>query len=139
MPKRVSASNAVGHAIEYTCAIYGVPCFRMQSRAFTVIGAGGRSRPMFMGEWKDENGTVRRKGMADYLLTPRIRIEFPTVKFFFAPTVALWVECKSGTGELSADQILFRDYVLKSGAYYIEAHDSADAVVEWFKDHGVTR
>jgi hypothetical protein len=42
MPSKASiAGNSVVAAVEEACAIYGVRCYRMQSRAVTVVGAGG--------------------------------------------------------------------------------------------------
>jgi hypothetical protein len=133
---KISASNAVLQAIETACAIYGVRCYRMNSRAIQVIGAGGRERPMFFGQWRDQSGIQHKRGMADLLLTPRIRLQTSPPTRVCVP---LWVECKSGTGELRADQILFRDDVIDSGAFYIEAHDSADAVIQWFNEQGVSK
>jgi hypothetical protein len=135
---KVSASNAVVSAIESAAAIYGVRSYRMNSRTFMVPGAGGRERPMFMGQWKDENGETHRQGMADLLLTPRIPVVTATVGRVLM-SVPLWVECKSGSGKLEPEQKLFRDDVTKAGAFYIEAHDSAQAVIDWFTIFGVSR
>jgi hypothetical protein len=141
--RNISASNAVVNAVEGAAAIYGVRSYRMQSRAFYVPGEGGRTRPMFMGAWKDRFGTIHRKGMADILLTPHVKVAFtsPDGENFTAVyrTIPLWVECKFGTGKLEREQILFRDDVVEAGAHYIEAHDSADAVVAWFEANGVKR
>lgn len=142
---RTSASNAVVSSVENAAAIYGVRCYRMQSRTVQVKGAGGRERPMFMGAWKDALGVPHYKGMADVLLTPKIKVLTRSIRNgllteeSFVYAVALWVECKSGTGELRKEQVEFRNDVLAAGAFYIEAHDSADAVIEWFKQMGVAR
>jgi hypothetical protein len=146
MAKTISASNAVVNAVEAAASLYGVRCYRMNSRTFTVAGAGGRDRPMFMGQWRDEFGTLYRKGMADLLLTPRIIINQPPSLIHvpmntpagaqskpFAACVPLWVECKSGSGVLTVEQRAFREDVRKAGAFYIEAHDSADEVIVWFE------
>ena len=152
MAKKVNAANAVVSSIEEAAAIYGVRCYRMQSRVFNVVGAGGRQRPMFVGGWRDKCGTHFESGMADLLLTPRILVEKPT-HLVHIPintpgganiqpitcSVPLWVECKSGSGVLSKEQKLFRDDVLDAGAFYIEAHDGPDAVIEWFETYGVKR
>jgi hypothetical protein len=136
----ISASNAVLQSIETACAIYGVRSYRMNTRAMSVVGVGGKERPMFFGSWKDANGELHRKGMADLFLTPKIPlkklVETDSGLRFCVP---LWVECKSGSGKLTEDQKLFRADVIEAGAFYIEAHDSADAVVEWFRQYGVTR
>lgn len=51
----------------------------------------------------------------------------------------LWIECKSGRGELTEDQQAFKEYVECNGMYFLECHDSANALIEWLKSHGVTR
>lgn len=141
MPSKASvAGNSVVAAVEEACAIYGVRCYRMQSRAVTVVGAGGRLRPMFMGQWHDSNGVLHRAGMADLLLTPAINLN--DYSSDLAPqlvAMALWVECKSGSGRLSAEQEMFRDDVTEAGAFYIECRDSADSVIRWFEAYDVRR
>lgn len=154
MAKAISASNAVMNAIEQTAAIYGVRSYRMQSRMFRVPGKGGVERPMFIGQWKDDLGVAHFKGMADMLLTPRITlygitreqypitfagkaVDVPVKQYQIA--VALWVECKSGGATLKKEQCDFRDDVLKAGAFWLQARDSADVVIEWFQQHGVSR
>ena len=73
MTKASAAANGLMLAA-YQCAMMmHVPAFRMQSRVFTVVGAGGRPRPMNMGEWTDDLGEKHTAGMADWLMTPRIR------------------------------------------------------------------
>lgn len=152
MPTKIKASNAVTNAILDAAALYRVPAFRMQSRVLPVIGKGGRSRPMFFGSWTDDLGVLHHSGMADLLLQPRISISkiitesipgllpaVPNHDSHFKITVPLWVECKSGTGKLREDQIAFRDYVVKGGAFFLEAHDCADSVIDWFDAFGVTR
>lgn len=142
MPRPISASNAVVSAVENAALLYGVRCYRMNTRTFEVTGQGGRKRPMFMGSWRDELGQHHFTGMADLLLTPRVRLPIMNGDKFVdiaTATVCLWVECKSGTGRLSPEQQLFRDDVMKTGAAFIEARDSADAVIEWFDRMGVKR
>lgn len=142
MPKYISASNSVVSSVEHAAALYGVRSYRMNSRTFEVEGAKGRKRPMFMGAWKDELGQHHFTGMADLLLTPRVRLPIMNGDKFIdiaTATIALWVECKSGTGRLSAEQTAFRDDVLKAGAAYIQARDSAEEVVAWFEKMGVKR
>jgi hypothetical protein len=141
LARKISASNAVVSACEETCHIYRVPVFRMQSRAINVIGVGGRSRPMFMGAWRDGMGVEHKSGMADLLATPQVgyykrraEADEPMIS-----AVPLWIECKSGTGKLSDDQIAFREFVEDGGAYFLEIHDSADALLAWFKAFGVQR
>jgi hypothetical protein len=134
--RTITASNAVVTAAEQTCAYYGVRYYRMNSRTFKVVGAEGRERPMFMGQWQDRTGTIYRKGMADLLCTPRIHLgphgEYPA-------TVALWCECKSGSGRLTPEQVLFRDDVLDAGAYYLQLNDGPDDLLRWFAQMGVKR
>jgi hypothetical protein len=146
MPKQVSAANAAMSAVEYAAALYGVRAYRQQSRMFRVPGAGGTERPMFMGQWKDKLGVVHYKGIADLLLTPTItrlahgdgKIRMYT-QLPFPVTVALWCECKSGGGRLKPEQIDFRDDVTDAGAFWIQARDSADVVIDWFDHYGVRR
>jgi hypothetical protein len=157
MPKSSrNAANDVVTSIEQVAALYGVRAYRMQSRVMTVVGAGGRTRPMFMGAWRDQLGQIHYKGMADLLLTPRIPMfTVPmTIKLkdgteeqepgLYVPrrmdcAVALWVEAKSGSGRLSPEQELFRDDVLKAGAFWIQAQDGPDDVLQWFENMGVRR
>jgi hypothetical protein len=145
MPKPISAANAVMHAVEYAAGLYGVRSYRMQSRMVRVIGAGGRERPMFMGQWKDEFGGTHYKGIADILLTPRLLFKKPetsvdaTLHADRYIAVALWVECKSGKARLSDEQKDFRDDVQHGGAFWLEARDCADAVIDWFTKNGVER
>lgn len=132
MPSRASvAGNSVIAAVEEACALYGVRCYRQQSRAVTVVGAGGRPRPMFVGQWKDRFGTRHTSGMPDLLLSPNIGFEdregFPVLI-----CAVLWVECKAGTGKLNSEQQAFKEDAEEAGAYYIECHDSAEQVMRWF-------
>jgi hypothetical protein len=136
---RVSASNAVVQAVEIAAALYGVPCYRMQSRVVSLTSSSGRSRPVFIGKWKDRNGEEHNGGMADLLLTPSIDFTVSPSIAIGTVTVPLWAECKFGQGRLSPEQKLFRDDVIAIGAYYLEIHDSAEQLIQWFKDHGVER
>jgi hypothetical protein len=139
MPSKASiAGNSVVAAVEEACSIYGVRCYRMQSRAVTVVGAGGRPRPMFLGQWKDKTGKLFYGGMADCLLTPVINIcGIADVNDRVA--VALWVECKAGTGRLNPNQQAFKEDAEEAGAFYIECRDSADSVIRWFEAYDVRR
>ena len=113
--------------------MYRVPAIRMQSRVFTVVGKGGRERPMFTGTWTDDMGEVHHGGLSDVLLMPIITHNGCKV------TVPLWCECKSGAGTLSKDQRAFQRYVEDNGAFFLECRDSADALLAWFQAHGVVR
>jgi hypothetical protein len=132
-------------AVEDICGLYGVPALRMQSRTFTVKGVGGKDRPFFVGEWKDANGIKHRKGMADFLLQPRVtmhvavKVRGEEVKVPLSFTVPLWVECKAGTGVLNEDQREFRDWVLSIGAAYICVTDSCEELMEWFRSKKVEK
>lgn len=139
MGKASQAGNSVVQATETVCGMYGVPCFRMQSRVMTVVGAGGRSRPMFMGKWTDNDGVEHFGGMADLLLMPTIKLWCGDCRAPIEATVALWVECKAGSGALSKDQRAFRDFVLSAGAQHLELRDSADDLLTWFKLRKVER
>jgi hypothetical protein len=131
--------NANMAAVASAAALYGVPYYRMQSRTFTVEGAGGRDRPMFMGGWNDRTGIFHAKGMADFLLTPRITITGAFIGTTSKVCVPLWCECKAGKDELSAEQEAFRDDVQAAGAFWICCHNSCDELLAFFKQHGVTR
>lgn len=142
MPRTISASNAVVSAVESAALLYRVRCYRMNTRTFEVTGQGGRKRPMFMGSWRDELGSHHFTGMADLLLTPRVRLPILNngkLVDIATAVIPLWVECKSGSGRLSPEQQAFKEDVMKAGAAFIEARDSADAVVEWFEKMGVKR
>jgi hypothetical protein len=129
--KRINPANAVVNACEQVAALYRVRCYRMQSRVFNVVGAGQKERPMFFGRWVDRFGEKHPGGMADLLMTPKTK---------WGPyAVALWVECKFGSGRLEPEQIAFRDDVTDAGAYYIEVHDSAEPLIALFDDWGVNR
>lgn len=154
MSRASAAANGLMVAA-YQCAMMvHVPCFRMQSRVFTVVGAGGRQRPMNMGEWTDDFGVKHTSGMADWLMMPRIRtnikgelhpkVETPNMTLSIVASstgivVPLWVECKAGSGRLEKSQREFREYVEGSGAHYLELRDSADELLQWFNDHGVEK
>lgn len=84
---------------------------------------------MFMGQWRDKRGTLYYGGMPDLLLTP----------FVGDACCVLWVECKAGTGRLSANQQAFREDAEDAGAFYIECRDSADSVMRWFEAYDVRR
>jgi hypothetical protein len=132
--RRTTPGNAAMAAVADAAALYGVRAYRMQSRTFTVKGAGGRDRPMFMGGWTDRLGVHHTKGMADFLLTPKIKIATG-----LRICVALWVEVKAGRDSLSADQVAFRDDVIDAGACWICAQDSCEELIAWFQKHGVER
>lgn len=153
MSRSSEGANSVVSAIEEACERFGVPCYRMQSRVFTVVGKGGRNRPMFVGRWKDGLGVWHTKGMADVLAHPVIRLENGLIAGVRIAT-PVWVEAKYGSGKQGESakreascicgqpinhQKHFQEYVESKGAAYIIAQDSADAVVHWFKDHGVSR
>ena len=96
---------------------------------------------MFMGQWRDREGTLHSAGMADLLLTPRMMCEsrYSVLGLTVQIAAAVWVECKAGSGALRPEQRAFRDDVEQGGAVYIECRDSADPVVEWFNRNGVRR
>src|SRR6266702_3115181 len=138
MSRASAAGNGVMKAVEDVCGLYGVPFLRMQSRTFTVPGAGGRDRPFFVGEWTDAMGVKHRKGMADILLMPRIEVRVKldeiagnarTVPLML--TAMLWVECKAGSGKMNAEQLAFREWVLSIGAAHICVTDSCEELMQW--------
>src|SRR5271154_3520710 len=99
------AENPTMYAVEQVCGLYGVQVTREQSRTFPVE-SGGRSRPMFFGQWTDEFGK-RRFGKADFLARPRILRPRDRALLLGTPVVLsselyipvpLWIECKSLEG-----------------------------------------
>lgn len=133
MSRASQAGNSVVQAAEIVCGMYGVPCFRQQSRVFTVSGVGGKMRPFFVGSWKDADGVEHHGGMSDLLALPLIEWNNAYV------CVPLFLECKAGSSQLTLHQKAFRDYVKSAGAGFLELRDSADELIEWFKEKGVTR
>lgn len=131
--------NANMQAIEQAAALYAVPYYRQQSRVFTVRGAGGRDRPMFVGGWTDRHGYQHTKGIADFLLTPKVKIYATGALVPLVVAVPLWVEAKAGRDDLSEDQEAFRDDVQACGAYWLCCRDSCDDLIAFFRKHGVTR
>lgn len=93
---------------------------------------------MNIGDWTDRFGSKHTAGMADYLLTPRILCK--TLDGLSRWTaIPLWAECKSGSGDLTRDQKLFREDVMEAGAYHLIVRDSADALLAWFEEMGVRK
>lgn len=141
--RRPSASNAVVTTILQTAAIFGQPCYRMQSRAFDVPGEEGKTRPFFVGAWTDRFGQTWFGGMPDCLCTPTIELSIPgddgKTRIKIIVQVALWVECKSGRGALTEKQVRFRENVFATGGEWIECRDNADALLTWFKNHKLVR
>lgn len=135
--------NDVQAAIEQVCQIYSVPCFREQSRVLR-IGKG----LVFYGKWRDGRGVWHSCGKADYLLTPQIEIGSAMLHRI---TVPLWVEAKAGKeraakpnrcmcGDTALDhQEHFRKYVTGAGAYHLIVRDSAEVLIQWFREHGVIK
>lgn len=149
--------NSVQFAIEDACQRFNVPCFREQSRVITI-----GNRPVFFGKWRDALGVWHSCGKADYLITPRKRVEIivpasefgegvivPSKTIAVSLLTALWVEAKAGKERppkknrcMCGDETLdhqehFRKYVTGTGAYHLVVRDSADALIQWFKEHGV--
>lgn len=151
--------NYVMAAVQQCAETYSIPCFRLQSRVLMVKGSGSGSgsgngnRPMFFGRWKDALGVEHSRGMADFILHPRIqvaRLLHSTEMAFIAPTaVPLWCECKFGETKINLKQEAkcicrmsidhqehFRKYVTSRGAFHIVCRDSADALVSWLRGSG---
>jgi hypothetical protein len=137
----VSAGNAAMKAVEDCAAFFSVRAYRMQSRVLTVPGRGGKDRPLFIGGWRDQCGIIHRRGMSDFLLTPRIVIgrDLTNGNKPLRICVPLWVECKAGRDDLSQHQLDFRDDVTEAGAFWLCCHDSCDELLVFFKEHGVER
>jgi hypothetical protein len=135
--KKRADSNALMYSVGEVCALYSVRLFRIQSRTFTVVGAAGRTRPMFIGQWTDDNGTVHYKGMADLLARPKIEVHMPHALDPAIVTVPLWIECKSGDDKLSADQEAFRHHVTNNGEFHITIKDDLRPLMQWFDEHGL--
>lgn len=135
-PRRaISASNAVVNAVFSAAAIYRVPAYRMQSRCFTVTGAAGEPRPLFIGVWEDGDGAPHYGGLADVLLTPTVYLAGPIRPH--RVQIAVWCECKSGTGRLTKDQQAFKEHILATGGHWLECRDSAQALLDFFREYGV--
>lgn len=140
--------NSVQFAIEDACQRFRVPCFREQSRVVRIDGG----RPVYFGKWRDALGVWHSCGKADYLLTPKIQILVEIHPTGIVDSVVpLWIEAKAGKerapklnrcmcGQKDLDhQKHFADFVTASGAYHLVVRDSADALMQWFKEHGVIR
>jgi hypothetical protein len=134
--------NAVVYAAEQVCGLYGVQVTREQSIRINVPMPGDARgwRPIFVGQWKDNFGTVHRSGRADLLARPRILISMgvgPVHECY--QSVPLWIECKSGEGRMSADQIEFKNYVESNGDAFLLLHDDVRPLLAWFDEHGVEK
>ena len=148
MSARTTPGNQLMKSVEDVCGLYRVPFYRMQSRVFTVVGRGGRERPMITGGWRDRNGEHHTGGMPDFLLTPKVNVSklvevddgndapmFAKIEY----TLPLWVECKAGKDRLSPAQVAFRDDVLAQGGHWLLVKDGPEALLDWLKEHGVRR
>jgi hypothetical protein len=146
MSTRITPGNAISKLVEDFCGLYRVPFYRMQSRMFNVIGAGGKERPMFIGSWTNDRGEQFKGGMPDYLLTPQLRIGQAVQRLggivdmdtHMNTMVPLWVEVKAGTDRLSPNQKEFRDYQERIGGLWLTVRDGSE-LEDWFKKHGVKR
>jgi hypothetical protein len=146
MSPRITPGNAISKLVEDFCGLYRVPFYRMQSRMFNVIGAGGKERPMFMGTWQNDRGEKFKNGMPDYLLTPQLPIRqavqrlggIADVETRMNTMVPLWVEVKAGADRLSPVQKEFRDYQERIGGFWLMVRDGSE-LEGWFKEHGVKR
>jgi hypothetical protein len=141
MSRASANANAVVYAAEQVCALYGVQCTREQSRVINVEGAAGRWRPMFFGKWTDDEGNVHNSGRADLLARPRVWFSFTGeyAQRLERFTVPLWIECKSGKGRLTPDQIAFKKWVEDNGDHYVLIHDDVRPLIAWFDAHGVKK
>lgn len=132
------AENPVMYAVEQVCGLYGVQFTREQSRVFKVE-SGGRWRPMYFGQWTDQNG-ARRFGKADFLTRPRIRLDGISPLRISVP---LWIECKSLEGKTNRktklDQAAFEQWVRKNGDFYMRVQEDIRPLVAWFDEHGVEK
>lgn len=166
MSRASANANAVVYGIVETCALYGVETFRMQSRVFTVPGAAGRDRPLFIGQWTDQFGKMHNRGMSDILARPKVPLKYlepvcwvkvagsfglvPTIeareRFEYGAagldatiTLPLWIEAKSGRGGLTDDQVAFKSYVESNGETWLLIHDDLRPLIEWLEIHGVKK
>lgn len=144
MSKSSDNSNAVVYAAVKCCDLYGVRSLRMQSRVMWVPGAAGRLRPMFFGKWTDDNGKEHNGGMADLLARPRVPVTIhhdngTSLKYPIKIAMPVWIECKSGKGRMTPDQIAFKNYVENNGETYILLHDDMRPLTEWFEKNGVKK
>lgn len=158
MSKASDAGNAVVNACEQICDLYGVQHTREQSRVIMVEGTAGRFRPMYFGKWVDDFGKVHASGRADLLARPRITLASIALHKNCAlalhssmdsgimgwvsevrVSVPLWIECKSGKGRLTPDQVAFKSWVESNGDHYVLIHDDARPLIAWFEAHGVKK
>lgn len=143
MSKASDAGNAVVYTAVKTCDLYRVKTLRMQSRVIWVPGGAGRPRPMFFGKWTDDFGKEHNGGMADLLARPKIKLPVRTLRdkefamHAVHATTLLWIECKSGKGRMTEDQIAFKNHVEANGESYLLLHDDMRPLIEWLEDHGM--
>lgn len=138
MSRASEAANAVVYSVEKVLDLYGVDYTREQSRC-VMVPDNHRScgfRPLYFGEWKDSSGELHRKGKPDILARPRIpqpprglADEHPA-RFITTP---LWIECKSGKGRMSTDQIQFKNWVESNGDSFILIHDDVRPLLLWLE------
>jgi hypothetical protein len=135
------AANSVVYTAEQVCALYGVQVTREQSRMFNVQGTAGRWRPMFVGQWTDNFGKIHRAGKADLLARPQVN----AIMLSYGNTIAtnisvpLWIECKSGEGRMTPDQIAFKNWVESNGDAYLLLLDDVRPLIAWFDERGVEK
>ncbi len=51
----------------------------------------------------------------------------------------LWIECKTGKGRLTPDQITFKNWVESNGDFYVLLHDDVRPLIAWFENMGVEK
>jgi hypothetical protein len=157
MSKASDDANAVVYAAEQVLDLYGVQHTREQSRVMRVEGSAGgggdwkpnsyssnvgsgRWRPLYFGKWIDDNGTVHTSGRADLLARPRIPAYlWGADEPDLLVTVPLWIECKSGKGRLSPDQVAFKSWVESNGDFYLLIHNDINPLVDWLKVRNVSK
>lgn len=146
MSKASNAANSLVYTAEQVCALYGVQVTREQSIRLNVPMPGDSRgwRPIFIGQWKDNFGTVHRAGRADLLARPRVVLPITgdlveVLAKHFRISVPLWIECKTGEGRMTPEQIAFKNWVESNGDAYLLLHDDVRPLLEWFESHGVEK
>ena len=54
-------------------------------------------------------------------------------------SIPLWIECKSGKGKLTPDQVAFRHWVVSNGDAWLLIHDDINPLIDWLKSHNVSK
>lgn len=159
MSRSSDAANAVINAAEQVLDLYGVQHSREQSRVLNMKDDRDQRgyRPMYFGKWIDDEGKVHASGRADILARPKIQVRHPSATVMLTTmvkelhpdadldlsnwkiSIPLWIECKSGKGKLTPDQVAFRHWVVSNGDAWLLIHDDINPLIDWLKSHNVSK